>query len=201
MKTLHLMTQDGQGYGSARMCCENCGHMLVGRPARDESHCYTESRKVWADPAETLPVGLHGELRLCDGRTNTTPRRRPPPPPLTFERLRKMNLERLPLFRNPRGEPAHARPDGFDWLLSQWSNATLGELGEAANLIKKIERGDTTLEEARDALAAELADAQTYLDLLAHRAGIDPAAATVKKWDEVSVRVGCSLRLLPDETG
>jgi len=31
-KTLHLMTQRGQPYGSRRRCCENCGLMLVARP-------------------------------------------------------------------------------------------------------------------------------------------------------------------------
>lgn len=117
--------------------------------------------------------------------------------PLTFAQLRAANLARLPEFRNAQGEPAHSRPDGFDWSLSQWSNAVCGELGEAANLIKKIERGDFRLELARDALAEELADVQTYLDLLAHRAGVDLAAATIAKWNKVSIRVGCALRLTP----
>lgn len=31
MKTLHLMTQRGQPYGSVRRCCEHCGLMMVGR--------------------------------------------------------------------------------------------------------------------------------------------------------------------------
>lgn len=32
-KTLHLMTQRNQPYGSVRRCCENCGLMMVGRDA------------------------------------------------------------------------------------------------------------------------------------------------------------------------
>jgi NTP pyrophosphatase (non-canonical NTP hydrolase) len=114
---------------------------------------------------------------------------------LTFDALREANLARLPQFKNARGEPAHSEPDGSDWSLSAWSNAVLGELGEAANLIKKIERGDLTLDEARPALAKEFADVATYLDILAYRAGVDLGDATVAKWNEVSARVGCALRL------
>jgi len=32
-KTLHLMTQRNQPYGSVRRCCENCGLMMVRRDA------------------------------------------------------------------------------------------------------------------------------------------------------------------------
>ena len=113
---------------------------------------------------------------------------------LTFDTLRDANMLRLPEFKNARGERAHSRSDGSDWRLGQWCNAVLGELGEAANLIKKIERGDFTLETARPELARELADVQTYLDLLAFRAGIDLGAATILKWNEVSVRIGSSIR-------
>ena len=117
--------------------------------------------------------------------------------PLNFNALREANLKRLPLFKNSRGGPAHSEPDGSDWCLAQWSNATLGELGEAPNIIKKIDRGGLTLGEARPLLAKELADTQTYLDILAYRAGIDLGAATIDKWNEVSERIGVTLRLTP----
>lgn len=118
---------------------------------------------------------------------------------LTFNALRGANTARLPTFRNARGEPAHSEPDGSDWALSAWCNATLGELGEAANLIKKIERGDLTLEDARPALAKELADVATYLDLLAMRSGVDLGRATIDKFNEVSERVGSPIRLRADD--
>lgn len=118
---------------------------------------------------------------------------------LRFSELREANVRRLPTFRDGRGRiyhlPVPGQPVGFDWLLSQWSNALAGEVGEAANLIKKIERGDLDLDEAREALADELCDIVTYLDLLAHRAGIDLAAATRSKWNRVSERVGSPIRL------
>lgn len=114
---------------------------------------------------------------------------------LNLSALRTANKMRLPQFKNSKGERAHPTDDGSDWSLSAWSNATLGELGEAANLIKKIERGDKTLDEAREDLAKELADVLTYLDILAFRAGVDLGAATIDKFNEVSRRVGATTRL------
>jgi NTP pyrophosphatase (non-canonical NTP hydrolase) len=114
---------------------------------------------------------------------------------LTFAALRDANTRRLPQFKNRRGEPAHRAADGSDWALSAWCNAMTGEVGEAANLIKKIERGDITLDEARADLGKELADVQTYLDILAFRAGVDLGLATVEKFNEVSERVGSDVRL------
>lgn len=114
---------------------------------------------------------------------------------LTFSALRQANTKRLPLFKNRKGEPAHSQPDGSDWALSTWCNAVLGELGEAANMIKKIERGDITLDEAREALGKEFADVVTYLDILAFRAGVNLGRATEAKFNEVSRRVGCNVRL------
>lgn len=134
---------------------------------------------------------------------------------LTFDELRAGNIARLPQFKNRKGEPAHSEPDGSDWGLAQWANATMGELGEvsealghyvvlglvmqhlgkAGDLIKKIERNDVTLEEKRQALADELADVQTYLDILAFQAKIDLGEATIHKWNEISKRVDCDLRI------
>ena len=117
---------------------------------------------------------------------------------LTFNNLRGANKARLPQFKNSKGEPAHSEPDGSDWRLSAWCNAICGELGEAANIIKKIERGDLTLEEARPALAKEFADIVTYLDITAMRAGIDLGQATMDKFNEVSKRVDSTVSLDAD---
>lgn len=117
---------------------------------------------------------------------------------LTFNTLRQANLKRLPQFKNRQGKKAHSKDDGSDWALSAWSNAVLGELGEAANIIKKVERGDLTLEQARPELAKEFADVQTYLDILAFRAGVDLGRATIQKFNEVSERVKSSIRIRED---
>jgi NTP pyrophosphatase (non-canonical NTP hydrolase) len=118
---------------------------------------------------------------------------------LSFATLREANKRRLPEFKNRRGEPAHSEADGSDWCLAQWCNAVCGELGEAANLIKKIERGDMTLDEARDDLADELADVVTYLDLLAFRAGVNLGKAVQSKFNRVSERVNANVCIGDDD--
>jgi NTP pyrophosphatase (non-canonical NTP hydrolase) len=118
---------------------------------------------------------------------------------LTFNTLRGANKARLPQFKNRKGEPAHSEADGSDWKLSAWCNAVTGELGELANLIKKIERGDMTLDEARQDVADELADVVTYLDILAFRCGVDLGAATMSKFNRVSERVGSDVRVDADD--
>ena len=112
---------------------------------------------------------------------------------LTFGLLRDCNAARLPQFKNAKGDPAHSKPDGSDWSLAEWCNAVTGELGEAANLIKKVQRGDYTLDEARQDLADEFADIVTYLDILAMRAGVDLGEAVKSKFNLVSTRVGADV--------
>lgn len=114
---------------------------------------------------------------------------------LTFTELRQANVRRLPQFKNSKGEFTHPNPDASDWTPAQWLQALVGEVGEYANLMKKVERGDITFEEAKNSIEDELADIQTYLDLLALRLNIDLGVATVKKFNEVSVRVGSNVFL------
>lgn len=114
---------------------------------------------------------------------------------LNFDELRQANLQRLPVFKNSKGQPAHSMIDGSDWSLGEWMNAVAGELGEAANIIKKIKRGDISLEEARPLLAKEFADILIYLDITAFRCGIDLGEATRDKFNEVSKRVDCDIFL------
>lgn len=91
---------------------------------------------------------------------------------------------------------------GFDhalssWSLSDWMTAVVGEVGEAANIIKKLNRardgipGNSETEDAlRAALADELADAMIYLDLLAQAAGYDPQTIRDEKFDKTSRKIG-----------
>lgn len=116
-------------------------------------------------------------------------------PSLSFYELRQANIRRLSQFKNKHGEPAHTMPDGSDWSDSDWLEALMGELGEYADLRKKVRRGDYTIEEARPELAKELADVMTYLDILAFRLGIDLGEATRAKFNEVSNRIGVKVYL------
>lgn len=89
--------------------------------------------------------------------------------------------------------------DGFnhqlhDWSLSDWMTALLGELGEAANIVKKVNRirdgipntNGETYSSLKVALAEELADADIYLDLVYQRAGIHREMAILRKFNATS---------------
>lgn len=110
---------------------------------------------------------------------------------LSFDKLRDANCQRLPVFKNKHGEPAHTRADGSDWAPSQWLEAVVGELGEYANEHKKYVRGDLTHAEFIAKAEKELADVIIYMDILAFQFRIDLGEAVRKKFNEVSVRVGC----------
>ena len=107
--------------------------------------------------------------------------------------MREANVRRLPQYKNAKGEPAHEKEDGSDWSLNDWLTAVVGELGDAANVLKKVRRGDFTLSEARPKLANEFADVVTYLDILAKPCGIDLGNATIDKFNAVSNRVGSDI--------
>lgn len=94
-------------------------------------------------------------------------------PGLTFAALREANRARLPMFKNSKGETQHS---GIDWTLNDWLIATVGEIGEACNLLKKVRRGDFTNFEANDRLSREFADVAIYLDLLADRMNLPPVS-------------------------
>lgn len=132
---------------------------------------------------------------------------------LTFATLRTANRLRLPQFKNAKGLPAHSEPDGSDWPLDAWSNAALGELGEAANLIKKLRRGDLALNDyiidsdgqrsktVRQCLADELADVVTYVDILALQIDVSLGDAVATKFNENSKRVGADVEIDAAEVG
>lgn len=124
---------------------------------------------------------------------------------LTFNNLRAANIARIPLFRDKYGRLSHSEPDGSDWSPAQWLQALVGELGEYANIRKKFERGDLTFGGYYVQADKELADVQTYLDILAmrcldvpgnpHPTGINLGHATIGKFNVVSKRVGASVYL------
>ena len=83
------------------------------------------------------------------------------------------------------------------WSMSDWFTATMGELGEAANVAKKLNRvrdgvpGNVeTADELRRELERELADTFIYLDLLAQSAGINLADAVRDTFNAKSDAIG-----------
>ncbi len=113
-------------------------------------------------------------------------------------------VRRLTALRNfsRRNRQRCESPEGFNhqlnsWSLSDWMTATLGELGEAANVVKKLNRvrdgipGNTLTEvQLCEQLKEELADTACYLDLLAQAAGFDLEEIREAKFQKVSQRMG-----------
>lgn len=94
------------------------------------------------------------------------------------------------------------------WSVTDWSNAVLGELGEAANAIKKLRRVEEGManisvperqisdrETALRAIGEELADTFIYLDLLAQRLGLDLETEIINKFNATSEKYGFPERL------
>jgi NTP pyrophosphatase (non-canonical NTP hydrolase) len=80
----------------------------------------------------------------------------------------------------------------WDWSLGDWGCAAAGEVGEMCNKIKKRANGkriDTAV------IGEEIADAVTYLDLIATRLGLDLGTILVNKFNKVSKRVKSEYRL------
>lgn len=117
---------------------------------------------------------------------------------LTFNTLRGGNTARLPEFRNNKGELSHNDPNN-EWSLNDWMTACVGELGEAANVLKKVRRGDLTLEEALPLLKQEFADVNIYLDIMSMKAGINLGEAIMETFNTKSEKVGSRVRLAADD--
>ncbi|TAL45479.1 MAG: hypothetical protein EPN91_02375 [Salinibacterium sp.] len=114
----------------------------------------------------------------------------------TFLNLREQNIVRC---------REGYRKQLSDWTLLEWAGAAAGEMGEAANIAKKLRRidggfpgnaGEPSRELLVRELGREIADVVVYLDLLAAAAGLpDLGVLTASKWNEISERIGSPLRL------
>lgn len=97
-------------------------------------------------------------------------------------------------------------PNGFNhklssWDLNRWLTAVTGELGEAANIVKKINRitdkmncvklgQSDNIDELKEMLQDELADVFIYLDLLCAYEGYDIATIVNNKFTKTSLKIG-----------
>jgi len=94
------------------------------------------------------------------------------------------------------------------WSLSDWITATCGELGEAANIAKKLNRvrdgipgNSETAGELKGALAEEIADVFIYLDLMAQSQGFNLEDIVVLKFQKTSEKIGYDDKLFRRITG
>ena len=101
---------------------------------------------------------------------------------MRFKDFQKINLA--------RNQKAKAFRKCKKWNMSDWTTSLAGEVGEFANIWKKVRRGDFTLDEKREELGKELADVITYADLMMTKLGLDTGKTVIAKFREVSQRIG-----------
>ena len=101
---------------------------------------------------------------------------------LRFYDLKKTNTERCE-------KHFHAIND---WSLTDWACAVAGEVGEMCNMIKKLKRGENI---DINEIGKEIADVVIYSDLLATRLGLSLSKLVTDKFNEVSDRVNCNIKL------
>jgi NTP pyrophosphatase (non-canonical NTP hydrolase) len=112
-----------------------------------------------------------------------------------FSEFSKANRERCEA-KNGFNHALHS------WSLSDWMTAILGELGEAANIAKKLNRirdgipgNKETEAELREKFKRELADTFIYLDLAAQAAGFHLGDVVAEVFDRKSGQIGYPVRL------
>lgn len=69
--------------------------------------------------------------------------------------------------------------------------AFAGEFGEVSNIVKKIVRGDYSLDEKRDEISEEIADMFAYLIKLSYQLNIDLEESYIKKVNKNQERFKC----------
>jgi NTP pyrophosphatase (non-canonical NTP hydrolase) len=115
--------------------------------------------------------------------------------PMTFGEFSQANKARC---ESPQGfnHPLH------EWSMSDWMTALVGEVGEAANVVKKLNRcrdgvpgNKLTADELRDQLRKELGDVFVYLDLMAQSLGFNIADAAAEVFDAKSADIGYPVKL------
>ena len=91
--------------------------------------------------------------------------------------------------------------DKEGWIDAAYrGNELAGEVGEACNVIKKLERERRGIRGSRATvreLADELADVIICADLIAMQYGIDLDAAVARKFNATSEKVGLDTRFQP----
>src|SRR5690349_22578364 len=126
---------------SATHCCI-CEWPFAGRHAPD---CETQKKPRKANPAGSA-LGAFGAITESEehmgyGKTG----------------LELQEVQRENVARSKESFPSK------DWTPLEWSGALAGEVGELANLLKKLRRGENVPTEQ---IAAEIGDVQAYLCLV-----------------------------------
>lgn len=107
--------------------------------------------------------------------------------------MSEVNISRCYLWHDPAS-----------WSVNDWAVAAGGEMGECLNFCKKLRRitmdidspnNPPSAERCIQDIGKEIADTFWYLDLLAHRLGLDMETICIEKFNDISEREGLPQRL------
>lgn len=111
---------------------------------------------------------------------------------ITFRQFAMINRQRAAVWHEDK-----------PWGPPEWFIATAGELGEAANIIKKLMRSEDGIvgnnesyQELLEALKEEIADTLTYLFLFADSIDMYMQDEVIKKFNAVSDKHGLPHKIL-----
>lgn len=79
-----------------------------------------------------------------------------------------------------------------EWSVTDWGNATAGEVGELCNKLKKIRRGDIV---PLISVGEEAADVAIYLDLTCQKLGINLEQMIIHTFNQKSDQIGSDIKL------
>jgi len=102
---------------------------------------------------------------------------------LTIKQFTEANKKRLETYTDKGTKP-----------ITYWGCCLGGEVGELLNLLKKLEDGRIK-EASMEMIGKEIADIETYLDLVAIKLGIDREKVLRAKFNEVSGRYKCDVKI------
>lgn len=139
------------------------------------------------------PNGM-GCAEPCAGSSpkSLTPREKVAPPAMSSPMTTHTNLRAANIARQNEWDQDN------QITASYRGNELAGEVGEACNVIKKLERERLGILGSRatvDELADELADVLICADLIAMHYGVDLEAAVARKFNATSEKVGLKTRL------
>jgi NTP pyrophosphatase (non-canonical NTP hydrolase) len=152
---------------------------------------YNEGKGTLTDVTDALNA-----LLSCRAAPVDEPKAPSAPSELSFKAFSRINRQRC------------ESETGFNhkldsWSMSDWFLALIGEIGEAANVAKKLNRyrdgipgNKVSKEELQVKLRNELGDAFVYLDLLAQSVGVAIEEAASEVFDAKSEEIGCPIRML-----
>ena len=155
--------------------------MTPERLAEIEAEAKNPKKFGWSNPEGTL-LELAAHIRDLEAQVREAREA------TTFRAFQERNRRRCE--NDERGFGHAVAFDNPVWPIQNWALAIAGEAGELANLVKKCLRGDFTVMEKRDEILAELADVMTYCDLAISSLGADTAETILRKFKEVSRRIG-----------